>query len=90
MKSIFSIAAVAAVSFAVVACGGNVCDDAADVLTGCTSATADADTSSAEVKCEGSVEKVSQCVVDNKDAACQKGDDAAKKKYADCIVEASK
>ncbi len=90
MKSILSIAAVAAVSFAVVACGGNVCDDAVDAVASCTSASGSTTESDTEVKCEGTTEKYAQCIVDNKDAACGKGDDAAKKTYADCLAAAAK
>ncbi|MFO0679011.1 MAG: hypothetical protein U0169_20955 [Polyangiaceae bacterium] len=73
-----------------VACGKSVCDDAADVIKGCTSATSEASGSAAEVKCEGTVQKASQCIVDNKDAACGKGDADALKKYTDCLTASTK
>ena len=48
-------------SVVAVGCGGDVCDDAADI---CGTADGSDGDDGAEVKCEGQVECVAQCIVD--------------------------
>lgn len=88
---ILKVLGVAAMGLGFAACGGDVCDDAADLLVdecGLPEPSGDAEEGE-EAACEGEAEAAAQCAVDNSAAFCETVTDptnvSADNAYLQCI-----